>query len=219
LSVLKRKCQLRNLSQSGRKSDLVERLNEFVSFARGDNESVQDDNDSGLDGFVFCMTGTMSISRAAMTNKIKSAGGDVKRSVTAAATHLLAADGEEGTSKYKKALDSGVSIIGEQELDDLIAGTGGSGGDADDDGGVHWSRGARQFAVGDRLIFGQVHLVLDAIARSDESDFCVAAKAGTWQCRKLRFAPDDDDEEIGGMQCGWICWHESTDVQKCLDAP
>jgi poly [ADP-ribose] polymerase len=72
-----------------------------------------------LTGACFCITGKLSMSRAALTTAIKARGGDVAGSVTAKVTHVLSTPTEVtgGTSKIIQAQGKGLPIISEDFLD------------------------------------------------------------------------------------------------------
>jgi DNA ligase (NAD+) len=71
-----------------------------------------------LTGLTFVITGTLSIDRDAMKALIESNGGKVSGSVSAKTNYVLA--GEGGGSKRDKALQLGVPVITEQDLQLLI---------------------------------------------------------------------------------------------------
>ena len=68
----------------------------------------------------FVITGTLSISRDIIKEKIESVGGKVSDSVSRKTDYLVL--GENPGSKYQKALDLGVKIIREEELDSMLGG-------------------------------------------------------------------------------------------------
>lgn len=69
-----------------------------------------------LSGKSFCLTGTMSRKRDEIAADIVSAGGEVKKGVSAGLTYLVQADPTSESSKSKKAAKVGTSVIGEEEL-------------------------------------------------------------------------------------------------------
>jgi len=71
-----------------------------------------------LAGKTFVLTGTLSIDRDAMKERIESQGGKVSGSVSAKTSYVLA--GEGGGSKRDKAEKLGVAIIDEEELERMI---------------------------------------------------------------------------------------------------
>ena len=66
----------------------------------------------------FVITGTLSESRDVIKEKIESVGGKVSDSVSKKTDYLVL--GENPGSKYQKALDLGVKIIKEEELDSMF---------------------------------------------------------------------------------------------------
>ena len=77
-------------------------------------------NDSFIDK-TFVITGTLSQSRDLIREKIESVGGKVTESVSKKTDYLVL--GENPGSKYQKALDLGVKIIKEDELDIMFGGS------------------------------------------------------------------------------------------------
>jgi BRCA1 C Terminus (BRCT) domain/SAP domain len=75
-----------------------------------------------LQGFVFCMTGKMSITRKEMAAIIAKHAGNVAGSVTSALTHLIAAQEEAGTVKWKQALARDIPIVTEMFVHARVAG-------------------------------------------------------------------------------------------------
>lgn len=72
-----------------------------------------------LAGKTFVLTGTLSIDRDAMKERIESLGGKVSGSVSAKTSYVLA--GEGGGSKRDKAEKLGVPVIDEDELERMIS--------------------------------------------------------------------------------------------------
>jgi hypothetical protein len=70
-------------------------------------------------GAVFCISGTMSMSRSQLSAEIKALGGGVASSVTGKVTHLLTTEAEvKGkTSKVILAEGKGVPMVGEDYLE------------------------------------------------------------------------------------------------------
>jgi DNA ligase (NAD+) len=73
-----------------------------------------------LAGKTFVITGTLSIDRDAMKERIESLGGKVSGSVSAKTSYVLA--GEGGGSKRDKAEKLGVKVIGEEDLERMTGG-------------------------------------------------------------------------------------------------
>ena len=72
-----------------------------------------------LAGLTFVITGTLSIDRDAMKERIESLGGKVSGSVSTKTSYVLA--GEGGGSKRDKAEKLGVPIIGEEDLQRMLS--------------------------------------------------------------------------------------------------
>ena len=71
--------------------------------------------------FTFVITGEFEIPRKEIKAIIENAGHKVSGSVSSKTSFLLAAPGEEGTTKYKKAKDIGTTIINSlKELEDVL---------------------------------------------------------------------------------------------------
>jgi len=72
-----------------------------------------------LDGVSFCISGTMSASRAQLTAEIKALGGSVASTVTGKVTHLLTTEAEVAgkTSKVVSAEGKGLPMVGEDFLE------------------------------------------------------------------------------------------------------
>lgn len=75
-----------------------------------------------LKGTIWVLTGTLSVSRDEVAERIRQAGGTVSGSVSKKTTYLLA--GEEAGSKLDKARKLGVQVLGEGDLGALLAGEG-----------------------------------------------------------------------------------------------
>ena len=71
----------------------------------------------------FVITGTLSIGREEIKDKIESFGGRVSDSVSKKTDYLVL--GENPGSKYQKAMDLGVKIIKEEDLDSMFGGNDG----------------------------------------------------------------------------------------------
>ena len=71
----------------------------------------------------FVITGTLSVGREEIKDKIESLGGKVTDSVSKKTDYLVL--GENPGSKYQKALDLGIRIIKENELDSMFGGNNG----------------------------------------------------------------------------------------------
>lgn len=74
---------------------------------------------SSLEGKTFVITGSLSKARGEFKSLVEQRGGKVSGSVSKKTTYLLMGDDAEGTSKHKKALDLGVTILNEADFDAL----------------------------------------------------------------------------------------------------
>ena len=69
---------------------------------------------------VIVITGALSKPRLEFEKLIKDNGGKVSGSVSKKTSYLLAADGEESSTKYKTAVSLGIEIINEDKFNELI---------------------------------------------------------------------------------------------------
>ena len=74
--------------------------------------------DSGL---IFCFTGKLSYSRSLMENFAIKSGASVTKSVSKKTTHLVAYNPNQMSSKTRKAIDYGVTIISESKFLDICS--------------------------------------------------------------------------------------------------
>lgn len=74
-----------------------------------------------LVGKSFCLTGSMSRKRGEIAADIEAAGGTVKSSVGRGLDYLVQADATSVSSKSKKARTLGVEVIGEKQLEEMMA--------------------------------------------------------------------------------------------------
>jgi len=74
---------------------------------------------STLEGKTYVITGALSKSRDEFKDIIEARGGKVSGSVSKKTTYLLMGDDANGTSKHKKALDLGVTILSEDAFNQL----------------------------------------------------------------------------------------------------
>ena len=83
-------------------------------FEEVSQENVKD----GLNGAIFCITGTLTefANRAALVEKIESLGGKVTGSVTKKTNYLINNDTLSKSSKNVKAMQLGIPIISEKEF-------------------------------------------------------------------------------------------------------
>jgi DNA ligase (NAD+) len=99
-------------SEAGR--HVLSRLDALGIHPQSPISDLQSLSTGPLAGKTFVLTGTLSIDRDAMKERIESLGGKVSGSVSARTSYVLA--GEGGGSKRDKAEKLGVPIIGEEEL-------------------------------------------------------------------------------------------------------
>ena len=107
---------IRNYFQDESNCNIIERLKEA-----GVNMEMQesDNQDGRFDGLTFVITGTLpTMDRKAAAALIEAHGGKVSGSVSKKTNYLLA--GENAGSKLTKANDLGVSVISEEELQEML---------------------------------------------------------------------------------------------------
>jgi len=73
-----------------------------------------------LSGSSFCITGTLQKPRKLLYQMIEEAGGEARSSVGKGLTYLVQSDPNSVSSKSKKALQLGVKIISEEELEEMM---------------------------------------------------------------------------------------------------
>lgn len=73
-----------------------------------------------LEGLVFVITGTLSVSRDEMQKTIERLGGKVAGSVSKKTDYLLLGKDGEGSTKHRKAVELGIKIISEEEFNKMI---------------------------------------------------------------------------------------------------
>ena len=107
---------IRNYFQDENNCKIIERLKEAgVNMEMAETGS----EDGRFDGLTFVITGTLpTMDRKAAAALIEAHGGKVSGSVSKKTNYLLA--GENAGSKLTKANDLGVSVISEEELQDML---------------------------------------------------------------------------------------------------
>lgn len=107
---------IRNYFQDENNCKIIERLKEAgVNMEMAESGS----EDGRFDGLTFVITGTLpTMDRKAAAALIEAHGGKVSGSVSKKTNYLLA--GENAGSKLTKANDLGVSVISEEELQDML---------------------------------------------------------------------------------------------------
>ncbi len=102
--------------QEPRNRELVERLRKAeLTFA-----GTKKQRGTKFAGKTFVLTGTLTRPRDQVKKIIEDAGGRVSGSVSKKTDYVVA--GTDAGSKLEKAKESGVSVIGEKELDELLEG-------------------------------------------------------------------------------------------------
>jgi len=97
---------------------LLEKLRQAgLNFGEADPHAAN--GEGPLKGTIWVLTGTLSVSRDEVAEKIRQAGGTVSASVSKKTTYVLA--GDEAGSKLDKARKLGVQILSEAELVALLA--------------------------------------------------------------------------------------------------
>ncbi|MBG07946.1 MAG: hypothetical protein CME68_04260 [Halobacteriovoraceae bacterium] len=76
---------------------------------------------SKLSGKTICITGTLSEKRNVIEDKLRQGGMKIVKSVSKNTDYLLTNDPNSSSSKCKKAIELGLSIISEDELEELLA--------------------------------------------------------------------------------------------------
>ncbi len=100
-----------------RNLELIRRLKE----AGVNMEEEVEEGPGNLEGLTFVLTGSLdSMTREEAKRRIEAAGGRVSSSVSRKTDYVVA--GKDPGSKYEKAKELGVPIIGEREFLDLLAG-------------------------------------------------------------------------------------------------
>ena len=77
---------------------------------------------SKLSGRTICITGTLSEKRSVIEDKLRQGGMKIVKSVSKNTDYLLTNDPNSSSSKCKKAIELGLSIISETELEKLLKG-------------------------------------------------------------------------------------------------
>ncbi|HSD88760.1 MAG TPA: NAD-dependent DNA ligase LigA, partial [Kofleriaceae bacterium] len=96
-------------------------LDKLIARGLDPKEPVVAVSDGPLSGKTFVVTGTLSLPRADVQNKIEQAGGKVAGSVSKKTSYLVAG-ADTGKTKLEAAQKHGVTVIDEAELDKLLAG-------------------------------------------------------------------------------------------------
>ena len=94
--------------------EVIESIIEFVVIT----EEEQIVSSGHLEGKKFCITGSLSIPRKEIEISIKSAGGKIVSSVSKKLDYLIS--GESSGSKLDKAVNLGITILSEEELNEIL---------------------------------------------------------------------------------------------------
>lgn len=97
--------------------NLINRLNELGINMRYTGGDIDTTNDN-INGKTFVITGTLSVPRDEIKEKLESLGANVTGSVTKKTDYVIA--GEKAGSKYDKAKELGITIINEEEYRKMI---------------------------------------------------------------------------------------------------
>lgn len=103
-------------------SDLenVKLIEEMLSLGFTMEEEVIEARESSITGKTFVITGTLSKSRGEFKKYLESLGAKVTGSVSKKTDYLLLGSDEEGSTKHNKAKELGITIISEEELNELV---------------------------------------------------------------------------------------------------
>ena len=98
----------------------IELIEEMLSLGFTMEEEVLEARESAITGKTFVITGTLSKSRGDFKKYLESLGAKVTGSVSKKTNYLLLGADEEGSTKHNKAKELGISIISEEELNEII---------------------------------------------------------------------------------------------------
>lgn len=84
------------------------------------SEELQNANTENIAGKTFVITGTLSMPRPKIKANIEALGGKVAGSVSKKTDYLLLGDGDEGSSKHKKALEYNIKILSEDDFNNML---------------------------------------------------------------------------------------------------
>lgn len=84
------------------------------------SEVPEINTDTNIAGKIFVITGALSRSRKEIQAQLESLGAKVSNSVSKKTDYLLMGGGEEGSTKHKKALELGTTIISEEDLNNML---------------------------------------------------------------------------------------------------
>lgn len=99
---------------------LIEEL-QRIGFTMESEQASSGGSSQEFEGKVFVITGSLSKSRDEFKALIEQKGGKVSGSVSKKTNYLLMGEDAEGTSKHKKALEVGTTILSEEDFNKLIS--------------------------------------------------------------------------------------------------
>jgi NAD-dependent DNA ligase len=99
--------------ESDAKGDMVRQLDQILRYSVAEKKT-----EGPLNGWVVVITGTLSMSRQAMTDKLERFGAVVVNALRKDVTHCLF--GHDAGSTYTKAMAKGVTMLDEPELDEVL---------------------------------------------------------------------------------------------------
>lgn len=98
----------------------IELIEEMLSLGFIMEEEVIEARESSITGKTFVITGTLSKPRGDFKKYLESLGAKVTGSVSKKTDYLLLGADEEGSTKHNKAKELGITIISEEELNELV---------------------------------------------------------------------------------------------------
>lgn len=104
-------------------SSLLVKKNEIEGFVESGviiGHNAFDETTQELMGYVFCITGTLSTTRAEVESWIKKRSGKIASSVNKKTSYLVTNDVESTSSKYQKAKELNIPILTEEELNKMV---------------------------------------------------------------------------------------------------
>lgn len=104
------------------KEENINLINTMLNLGYSMEEEVIEKQSSLIENKTFVITGTLSKSRGDFKKYLENLGAKVTGTVTKKTDYLLLGEGEEGSTKHKKAIELGTKIINEYELNKLIKG-------------------------------------------------------------------------------------------------
>lgn len=84
------------------------------------SEELQNARTDEIAGKIFVITGKLSIPRPEMKKKIELLGGKVTGSVSKKTNYLILGHGDEGSTKHNTALELGITILSENDFNNML---------------------------------------------------------------------------------------------------